>query len=159
MSCQWKGLIDTLKLIFKQLTIQNSNNKVSVINFSCGVIIECECSDPLNINSNNFKFQNGGTNFSQALIDCCKIISKFSNDPLDFHIIFMSDGESSYPKNEINEIKKIQDSSLKDIKFDAIEFQTQGNILKDMTKELNGKIITALDIQSLKTAYFEIIKK
>ena len=71
----------------------------------------------------------------------------------------MSDGVASYPKKEINDIKKSKHFKDNKIKFSAIGYG-RGNgfkVLEDIANALGGKIEQVVKPEQLKMSYIRLV--
>jgi hypothetical protein len=157
---KWDDLKASLRNTLGSIHSLNQNNKVTIINFSYSPIMDYQDTPPNKISVDVLRYQGGGTDFAAAFkagLDQMKSITQN-----DIVLVFMTDGEDSYPQNEITQIKSyVQSSNFKNlgIKFDfsALGFQCSSNILVKMAGELGGTTKFAHDRTQLTKAFIEII--
>lgn len=73
--------------------------------------------------------------------------------------IFMTDGGDRYPSAPVATIKSLIASYPGKIEYSGIEFQTSGDTMKLISKELGGTNAISYTAQQLTTAYLEIINR
>lgn len=73
--------------------------------------------------------------------------------------IFMTDGGDSYPSTQVNQIRLLQNSNPGKIEYYGIEFQTSGETMKNISKELHGSNKISYNVSQLTSAYLEIINR
>ena len=98
---KWPQLIKTTNQIIPTIkTIPNYENnvKISVLTLSNDCKIHQENVSPNTVNFNSIKPRFGGTNFSSAFQTAYTLMTKYINDSM-IVFIFLTDGESSLPKN------------------------------------------------------------
>lgn len=83
----------------------------------------------------------GGTDFGRALIHALEVASRGHNNNFElYHFIMMSDGEASYPHQEVLEFKNSSIFRQKKVKFTAIGHgeDSEFDSLICVAKELGG---------------------
>lgn len=159
---RWTELLQSLKQTLGQIHNMNKDNRVTILNFSTSVKVEYVDTPPNSINVDALTFQNGGTTFEAAFASGFEEIQRITKN--DITLIFMTDGEDSYPRNSVNNIKGYLGSSrFKDlnIKFDfnAIGFKCNSSILNDLAQDLGGTTRFADSGAQLTKAFMEILNR
>jgi len=159
---KWEDLQNSLKETLNTINKINKNSKVTIINFSNKIFIDYQDKPASSINVYDLTFQNGGTNFSAAFIAGFEQIQRITKN--DTVLVFMTDGMSDYPKDEIAFIREyINSSYFKKLKikfdFNALGFQCKSDILDEMARELGGTTYFAQDAIQLKRTFIEILNK
>ena len=156
---RWNELIEALNNSVRQIGSNNKNNKISVVNFSTDVKVEAENYEPSMVIPKEFIFQGCLSHFENSLMETINIINR-CGDKMKYHIIFMSDGELEYPTYSIEELKKLRKKFTEKIDFDCIQFHSNSEMLKKVSKELNSEPpVNAMNFKTLDKAYCEIINK
>jgi len=158
----WEDLKVALKATLASINTLNKDNKVTIINFSSSVYIDYENMPPNFVNVDCLRFQNHGTNFAAAFKTGLEQIKLITGN--DISLVFMTDGEDSYPQNEIAQIKRyIEGQTFKDLnikfEFNALGFRCSSTILSDMAKELGGTTYFPHDRAQLTKSFIEILNK
>jgi hypothetical protein len=73
--------------------------------------------------------------------------------------IFMTDGGDSYPSAQTNQIKILKNANPGKIEYYGIEFQTSGDTMKLISKELDGSNKISYNVAQLTSTYLEIINR
>ena len=163
---KWQDLKKSIKDVLSQISDNSKDHLVSIINFSTKAIIEYKYqkSDIIDVESLTF-FKGDGTNFC-AVFD--EAVLLMDNDVSDFStfMVFMTDGQGSYPEEQIKKMKSIA-TSLKflknQFKFFGLVFnagkQEDEKTMKRIVLELGGEIKFAINGEELKKRYAEIFTK
>lgn len=159
---RWKDLLNSLKKTLGQICAINTNSKVTILNFSSSVKDEYVSAAASSINVEALTFQGQGTNFEAAFIRGFEHIKKITSN--DIVLVFMTDGEDSYPQNAVNNLKfylKTPNFQNLKVKFDfnAIGFQCNTSILNTLVQELGGTTHFADNGAQLTRAFMEILNK
>jgi len=118
-----------------------TDDLVSMILFSVSATIEISKSRvyPELVDQLRAPCFGGGTNFSAALERCIQVIKQFNAPTHKYAIIFMSDGQASFPSNEIEMIKANYMNQI--LKFWCIGFGDENfDVLKNMLLKLYNNI-------------------
>lgn len=155
----WNDLVLSVKASFKSIE-KNSSLKD---NMQCYVIVyENDVNQVIHIDNitenecNKIIFTSGGTDFGPPLQKAYEIISNNLNIFKKFNMIFMSDGQASYPKTEIEMFKSNQEI-MNRTRFDFVLFGTSNSNLSQMSIDLGGCYNQALDFSSLSAKFIEIV--
>jgi len=159
---KWSDLKASLKTTLGTINTLNQSNKVTIINFSDGVRVDYQDTPPNSISLDVLTFQGGGTNFAAAFKEGFSQMKLITNT--DIVLVFMTDGGSLYPRNEIaliNEYVKSSDFKKLGTKFsfNALGFQCTSSILTEMAKALGGTTYFAHDRAQLTKTFIEILNK
>jgi hypothetical protein len=73
--------------------------------------------------------------------------------------IFMTDGGCGYPSSQITKIKELKNSYPNKIEYFGIEFQTSGETMKLICKELDGTNQISDNVNELTLAYLETVTR
>jgi hypothetical protein len=73
--------------------------------------------------------------------------------------ILMTDGACGYPKNQVLKIRKLRNANQDKIEYYGIEFRSNSETMKLISKELEGKNQISHNESQLTTAYLEIINR
>lgn len=160
---RWSFLKSALKQNIITVSKQNKLNSISIINFDSNAYIEYENKDPSFINVDAIPFRGGGTCFSNAYATAFDII-KNPNYKSNIQLMFMTDGENSYPQTEINNIKNYLNSqsfTMRNIGFQFffIACECSDSDGQKFCQDLKGKIFVAKNANELGNIYAEIINK
>ena len=153
----WKNLKHQMKEILIKISQLSKYHEISIINFSNSAIIECRNKDPNTFNVNELTFQNGGTSFEFAFLKAFQllknqIIPQPNKNYKKEIVIFMSDGEDEFPKNEISLLKTCN------FEFYSISLIENSQIMEQICKELGGKMHFAENLETYKKICFEILE-
>lgn len=145
-----------------KISSSSKEHLASIINFSGSAFCEVNLREPVSINISSLSFSGGNTNFSAALKEVYNVLFHDSTQ-FDIAVIFMTDGQSDYPKEEIKKIKKLISDPMqfknKKFKFFGLGFNCKGTILNDMTIAFGGLTSFATDGNGLTSKYCEILTK
>ena len=159
---KWPELLQSLKKTLGQITVLNRNSRVTIINFSSRIKVECINAAPNSINVEAITFQCEGTNFEAAFTSSFENIAKISMN--DIVLVFMTDGHGHYPVNVIKRFKSyLASSTFTNLKikfeFNAIGFKTNSSILADLIEDLGGTTHFADSETQLTKTFMEILDK
>jgi len=79
----------------------------------------------------------GGTSFDSAFAKCCDLINK--SPPCDQHILFMTDGEASFPKQSLSDLLANHASRLKRVNCIAFGKGADTKCLGKISEAFMGK--------------------
>ena len=71
----------------------------------------------------------------------------------------MTDGGDSYPSGQTNQIRTLKNANPGKIEYYGIEFQTSGDTMKLISKELDGSNKISYNVSQLTSTYLEIINR
>jgi hypothetical protein len=100
----------------------------------------------------------GGNNFVDTFGKAYNLMTKYVGSA-KIKYIFMTDGGSMYPSDQVANIKKLKASYAGKIEYYGIEFQTSGDVMKIICKELDGSNKISHTVSQLTSAYLEIINR
>ena len=152
---KWTDLISSLKEVL--LDLNGSISRLSILNFNSSVKLENEFCRLDQIKPDYFDHFKIGTEFDLAFRATNNLIQKYMHKS-NIKIIFMTDGESTFPELEINELIQLKITSLskfgKSIKFFAIPFRCGSSILEQICKKIgDGEVLSAKRCSSLVDRY------
>jgi hypothetical protein len=116
-----------------------------------------ENSTPKNVNL-NVNPRMAGNNFIDTFGKAYTLMTKYVGGA-KINFIFMTDGTDSYPSYQITMIKNLMNSYPDKIEYSGIEFQTNGETMKLISKELGGTNRISYNVSQLTSAYLEIINR
>lgn len=161
---KWESLKDSLQYAFQEISRENKDNIVTIVNFSSKSIIEYEKSNPSTIPLDTIQFQGSGTDFKEAFSTIYSVLQK-ENGKCGVRCIFMSDGESLNPSEEIDQIKNyLENTPQLKFEFYAIMFDFSSKVIDEICENIGGKSCKPMSLSlnssnQLKTAFYEIISK
>ena len=158
---KWSHLVESVRSFLELRSKQGSpDDLISIILFSVNATIEVSGSRvyPELIEQLREPCFGGGTNFSAALERCIQIIKQSNHSTHKYAVVFMSDGQASYPTKEIEIIKDNYMNQL--LKFWCIGFGNENfDVLKKMLVQLYNNIDNfknPQDASALAEAYKQI---
>jgi len=159
---KWKELKASLKVTLEKIGTLNPENRVTILNFSKSVIIDYQNADSNAINVESLKFQSSGTKFNVVFKSALEQLKSITKN--DIVLVFMTDGDDSYPKDEMAEIQRYKNSDTfkkLGLTFDfyAVAFKCKSDLLKKMAEELGGITYFPLDEAQLTKNFMEILNK
>ena len=129
----------------------------SVINFASNYRIIYEREDVMNINSSKIQYGGGGTYFEPVFQAAYNIAQKtIQNEIILF--IFMTDGGSSYPSNEVSQFQQMMKQYPKRFIYSGIECNCSSSVMKNIESALQGRNYVANNLQELLGAYESAIE-
>ena len=153
---KWEDLKIALRNALSELQVRSRFNQVSVINFSSDSTIEVEFANPNDVNVDILQFKGKGTDFELALNSANHLLDKCTHNIID--IIFMTDGEASFPEKGVKYINMFKNvNTKKKILFNTIEFQCNNGMMDRLNKALEGKKYCAQNGEQLMNVYREIV--
>jgi uncharacterized protein YegL len=160
----WEDLMKAVKEFLKRRTKLASKDRITVIVFEDSAKVVFSNKEIHDINVKDIKFPSGGTSFSAAFERVNRSISAFRDEasPDSFHesfaILFMSDGEDNYPKNELDMLFKKHESVIK--RFWTIALGGHGTsvagTLKQINERMNGSFYDVKESADLIQTYAEV---
>ena len=137
---KWNELKSSLKSVLEKISSSSNQHLVSIINFSDSAFCEYKMANPDSINLPSLTFTGGGTDFGNALNEAVNLMQQ-DNSNLNIVLSFMTDGEDSYPSNEIQSMKKYVNSNLtnRTFKFYGLGFMCENENVVKMAKEFGGE--------------------
>jgi uncharacterized protein with von Willebrand factor type A (vWA) domain len=100
----------------------------------------------------------GSTNFADTFEKAYNLMSKYVGGA-KIKFIFMTDGGDKYPSSQVTMIKNLKDSYPDKIEYFGIEFQSSGETMKQISKELGGTNQVSDNLNELTSAYLETITR
>jgi uncharacterized protein YegL len=161
---RWKHLMEGVQEFLTRRQALQTDDRISIIVFSDKIDIPYTDVKINEVDITKIKFLSGGTSFKSAFesVDTCITRSKrlMSLDSVheSIAIIFMSDGESDYPEQELNKIIMAHDTVIK--KFWTLALGDENHpsmeILKKINDKMNGSFFDIETSMDLARAYAEV---
>ena len=102
--------------------------------------------------------EGGGTNFSAAFSTAYGIMAKYIQKE-NIKLVFMTDGQSDYPYNEVEQIKELKNAHPNKFEYYGIQFRDNGDTMKLISQQLDGKNSVALNSSDLYKAFMQVINR
>jgi hypothetical protein len=157
---KWSDLMTSYKTAIEAIRkIGNAETsiKVSVLIEGSTCQLFQENSTPKNVNLNVIP-RMSGNNFADTFGKACNLMTKYVGSA-KIKYIFMTDGGCGYPSAQVTMIKNLKNSYPNKIEYSGIEFQTSGETMKLISKELGGTNQISYNVSQLTSAYLEIINR
>ena len=159
---KWNDLKDSLRNVLGEISASSQEHIVSIINFSGTANCEFKRQNPNTINIPGLSFMGDGTNFGVAFKEAINLLEN-DNSKHNIRMIFMTDGNSSYPQDEIYILKTLISRPAfyqkKNFKFYGLGFQCSSPEFDRIVKEFGGEMKFAKDGEELKMKYMEIFTR
>jgi uncharacterized protein YegL/GTPase SAR1 family protein len=165
----WKDLLDGIKEFLKCRLSRNSVDRISIIVFSSIAKIVYFNETISNIDLSTITFPSGNTNFANAFATVHSVITRakeqtsniasnnISNTQIDYEIVFMSDGQATYPKKEVTNLAVDYKMLIKRFWTVALG-QRQMDSLEKINETMNGFFLNIKDSCDLLETYAEIAR-
>ena len=105
---RWENLIEAVKqfmIYFDADPLVKSNSVVSIITYDKYSYVKIKGKTPSASLIESLSFSKGATSFGPPLKDIKTLIESCFDNHDVFTVFFMSDGEESYPEEEVQELK------------------------------------------------------
>ncbi len=143
--------------LIKGLPQAQSFIKISILLEGSTCSIYQENVTPSSVNL-NIKPRYQGNNFADTFEKAYNLMTKYVNES-KIKFVFMTDGGAIYPLAQVNQIKVLKNAYPDKIQYFGIEFQTNGDTMKLISKELDGKNSITHTATELTQAFTEIIDR
>ena len=177
----WNDLLAAVKEFIEQRQKLATNDRITVIVFSSEAKVVLANTPIRQMSEMKIKYPGGNTSFSKAFRAVHNCISEFkmkaNSEPVNenFAIIFMSDGEDTYPEKELNQLLKEHDPVIKrfwtialcnnksvfggllrKFKKSHLSVSSDKEVLERINIKMNGSFYDVATSADLKQSYAEV---
>ncbi|CAF1551872.1 unnamed protein product, partial [Didymodactylos carnosus] len=152
----WTHLLQGVKEFIKIRIDSGTTDRITIIVFDDKATYAFFNEDLKNVDLSNMNFPRGRTDFENAFQAVVNTIENLKNEktPLDYMIIFMSDGQAPYPAKQLETLLTMKDriNQFWTVALGKAEIQ----VLEDINKKMDGTFKDIKDSVDLVQAYAEI---
>ncbi|CAF1009032.1 unnamed protein product, partial [Didymodactylos carnosus] len=159
---RWTSLIAGVKALISARIASGTDDRVTIITFASKVKLFCVNEKMKDVDTTKITLSGWGTNFSpafQSVIDtienAAKARNNLSTSSSKYIIVFMSDGETSYPETEINGLQLMKGDIIREFWTVALG-KGQVEVLKQINTKMGGTYKQLDDPTELIQVYAEI---
>ena len=153
----WQNLLRAVRVFLQLRMERHMNDRITIITFTSHANAIYFNQEIQNIDVNRIPYKGGNTNFSSAFKEVNECIARSKTGDSKFAVVFMSDGQASYPETELNILSQSHGSILKRF-WTLVLGSSQMNVLEQINQKMNGRFIYIRESSLLIEAYAEIAR-
>jgi uncharacterized protein YegL len=153
----WSHLVAAVREFIQRRRDLRTRDHITIISFSDHAKLEYFDEEVNNININSLTYHGGGTSFSAAFTQANECINRSQVIGTNYAIIFMSDGEASYPAHELNTLLRLHQQVIKKFWTLALGHASM-RVLNQINQQMNGAFFDVEESSRLVEAYAEIAR-
>jgi hypothetical protein len=155
---RWNDLMTAYKKAITEFINSPAKSKIRVtlmlFDSSCRIIQESVLPDSVNMSP---PFGGGGTAYTPVFQNFLNMSKKYLVDKSStIKLVFMTDGGAEYPTAPLQQLKLLQLQEPGRIDFYSVEFGCNTDMMKQITRELNGKNTVPSNMNELVNVFSSI---